>query len=314
MRGCTSRRGRVYPRVCGGTFHAGLNPGGSQGLSPRVRGNPGRPGSAVPASRSIPACAGEPRAYYIFRISVKVYPRVCGGTARYARIARQNRGLSPRVRGNLRRTNALLERVRSIPACAGEPSGGGGRGASGKVYPRVCGGTANAGSPIAGCRGLSPRVRGNRRIHTARLRRRGSIPACAGEPMVWKSKPGITRVYPRVCGGTLNTGRGGCTIAGLSPRVRGNPPAPQRGAGAGGSIPACAGEPRAQAVPAGASSGLSPRVRGNHRRHRAAVDRRRSIPACAGEPRWWCAGAATGTVYPRVCGGTSEVVATPAGC
>ena len=52
----------------------------------------------------------------------------------------------------------------SIPACAGEPGEGDGGVNFGKVYPRVCGGTAAtvllAGVPL----GLSPRVRGNRYV------------------------------------------------------------------------------------------------------------------------------------------------------
>ena len=58
----TGRRGRrVYPRVCGGTDLGGTLDGGQVGLSPRVRGNPNDGYSAYGQSRSIPACAGEPR-------------------------------------------------------------------------------------------------------------------------------------------------------------------------------------------------------------------------------------------------------------
>ena len=52
--------GRVYPRVCGGTFGHPRQARPGQGLSPRVRGN--RPTDAhreLPMG-SIPACAGEP--------------------------------------------------------------------------------------------------------------------------------------------------------------------------------------------------------------------------------------------------------------
>ena len=50
----------VYPRVCGGT--PGRIPSGraSNGLSPRVRGNPDDQHAARQYHRSIPACAGEP--------------------------------------------------------------------------------------------------------------------------------------------------------------------------------------------------------------------------------------------------------------
>ena len=50
--------------------------------------------------RSIPACAGEPRAAYPTLDTDAVYPRVCGGTGGYLVQPFQDEGLSPRVRGN----------------------------------------------------------------------------------------------------------------------------------------------------------------------------------------------------------------------
>ena len=50
--------------------------------------------------------------------------------------------------------------------------------------------------------GLSPRVRGNRGSTESGTELTGSIPACAGEPVL--VAPGVipVGVYPRVCGGT----------------------------------------------------------------------------------------------------------------
>ena len=50
-------------------------------------------------------------------------------------------GLSPRVRGNPNGELVVVERVRSIPACAGEPILSHPSGWCWTVYPRVCGGT-----------------------------------------------------------------------------------------------------------------------------------------------------------------------------
>ena len=50
----------VYPRVCGGTEQDRVIATSIQGLSPRVRGNPGPASGMVSLDRSIPACAGEP--------------------------------------------------------------------------------------------------------------------------------------------------------------------------------------------------------------------------------------------------------------
>ena len=75
------------------------------------------------------------------RLGLEVYPRVCGGT-RGVEIAEGNReGLSPRVRGNQIVGIAARRALRSIPACAGEPSCALTRYHPPWVYPRVCGGT-----------------------------------------------------------------------------------------------------------------------------------------------------------------------------
>ena len=52
-----------------------------------------------------------------------------------------------------------------------------------EVYPRVCGGTIQYQINGRLGAGLSPRVRGNREKKMDNDRRRGSIPACAGEPL-----------------------------------------------------------------------------------------------------------------------------------
>ena len=90
-----------------------------------------------------------------------------------------------------------------------------------------------------------------------------SIPACAGEPPVTPKIGVVVWVYPRVCGGTMSSLSGGGQMQGLSPRVRGNP-------NSGGVRSTCA----------------------------------RSIPACAGEPRVEFVHHLYLLVYPRVCGGT----------
>ena len=234
-------------------------------------------------------------------------------------------GLSPRVRGNLPPARGPGIYDGSIPACAGEPVRRRPQCRSGRVYPRVCGGTLDvilAGLPHFG---LSPRVRGNRECGVRRNVGAGSIPACAGEPLVKISEETGFEVYPRVCGGTRTPQQPGHRVHGLSPRVRGNHLIPALGAGSVWSIPACAGEPPAArrgthpnpvyprvcgGTPAGQRlsdmrTGLSPRVRGNQSGRCGLRRRRRSIPACAGEPG--AVGAAVGAkgVYPRVCGGTA---------
>ena len=154
----------------------------------------------------------------------------------------------------------------------------------------------------------------------------GSIPACAGEPAGAGFPPQITKVYPRVCGGTAGTIPRGISRQGLSPRVRGNPVARQPRLSARRSIPACAGEPSSTCrltVPgsvyprvcggtlrglhaADSDPGLSPRVRGNLIRARRCSSGQGSIPACAGEPALPGRPRRRQAVYPRVCGGTHQ--------
>ncbi len=52
-----------------------------------------------------------------------------------------------------------------------------------------------------------------------------------------------TKVYPRVCGGTISADHGKIPPNGLSPRVRGNQEQVPLLRHLSGSIPACAGEP-----------------------------------------------------------------------
>ena len=69
-----------------------------------------------------------------------------------------------------------------------------------------------------------------------------STPACAGEAQgagVELSRP---PVYPRVCGGSPEPPLKGGFEQGLSPRVRGKPPAGGVMTMTDRSIPACAGE------------------------------------------------------------------------
>ena len=177
---------------------------------------------AAESDESIPACAGEPRDRAAPSAGGWVYPRVCGGTRLKAPDAFNELGLSPRVRGNQAQGTGRVQRAGSIPACAGEPGSRHRTRSTSWVYPRVCGGTTRISSFASRVMGLSPRVRGNQRKAPPRHHRRGSIPACAGEP--WSAFPTRChrRVYPRVCGGTMSSGSRAVRATGLSPRVRGN--------------------------------------------------------------------------------------------
>ena len=278
----------------------------------------------VSQRRSIPAYAGEPPIRFSTSSQLKVYPRVCGGTPLFAEVQPFILGLSPRMRGNptQRLTPHLLSG--SIPAYAGEPICWIQQRSSGRVYPRVCGGTG-AGSAAAPClSGLSPRMRGNRPVGSAVTGGEGSIPAYAGEPPTPSGVIGPGPVYPRVCGGTQAIACLRHAASGLSPRMRGNLVVRRRSGGFHGSIPAYAGEPMSGSRRSGGfrvyprvcggtcgvgdwpsgRAGLSPRMRGNPRPRILAKLLPGSIPAYAGEPQPAIPPGPARTVYPRVCGGT----------
>ena len=136
---------RVYPRVCGGSGEAGDTLLTTEGLSPRVRGKRPAPGWSNPPQRSIPACAGEASATMRPAIALRVYPRVCGGSAGACGMRRPRWGLSPRVRGKLCELGFSEPHNRSIPACAGEAWRPRKATMTLSVYPRVCGGSPRPG-------------------------------------------------------------------------------------------------------------------------------------------------------------------------
>ena len=112
---------------------------------------------------------------------MKVYPRVCGGSARLVSVLTCACGLSPRVRGKRVRVSPFSKSVRSIPACAGEARLACAGVMLNAVYPRVCGGSAVPASHRPQDAGLSPRVRGKPEPTARPLAYTRSIPACAGE-------------------------------------------------------------------------------------------------------------------------------------
>ena len=229
--------------MCGGTTRSKCLRDVAEGLSPRVRGNLHQTAGCARDVGSIPACAGEPASPSDSILAIRVYPRVCGGTAQWPINFGAKMGLSPRVRGNLQRLASQRRLQGSIPACAGEPSCCGCSRPRQPVYPRVCGGTDLDHTWDLVDEGLSPRVRGNHSQGYKMLDLAGSIPACAGEPCGVVPCWPIRGVYPRVCGGTFYSAHEMCHCLGLSPRVRGNLAYRDCHDAIKGSIPACAGEP-----------------------------------------------------------------------
>jgi len=138
----------VYPRGCGATEVVVSYSGNTSGLSPRVRGHPGSRAGGPPVGGSIPACAGPPLWSLTMTAAPKVYPRVCGATEVVGVEVQPGKGLSPRVRGHRPARDDPVDLNRSIPACAGPPYTKLDHIWLSKVYPRVCGATANSVIPF----------------------------------------------------------------------------------------------------------------------------------------------------------------------
>ena len=197
-----------------------------------------------------------------------------------------------------------VERLRSIPARAGEPLPCAAAMAWRQVYPRSRGGTGAAPGDDLLVQGLSPLARGNRLGRRQLGVQHRSIPARAGEPLEAHLPRLQPKVYPRSRGGTRVRKALRGLSAGLSPLARGNRCLRHHRRSAHRSIPARAGEPARKASRSptikvyprsrggtsrvdaltGAVQGLSPLARGNHERQRRDGQLIRSIPARAGEP------------------------------
>ena len=188
-----------------------------------MRGNPIGLAVGPVGLGSIPAHAGEPLSEAWPRSRWRVYPRACGGTTSRSRLVAVTVGLSPRMRGNLRRGDRVGESLGSIPAHAGEPRAPASAKRRPRVYPRACGGTLNRLPRLHFGVGLSPRMRGNPLPRFSSLIGFGSIPAHAGEPPAYSRCGYSPRVYPRACGGTGEQFGRRSLRWGLSPRMRGNP-------------------------------------------------------------------------------------------
>ena len=211
-----------------------------------------------------PRACGEPPQMPCERSVARVYPRACGGTPSRSTACCISLGLSPRLRGNLLIPSAINAVSRSIPAPAGEPPTARTTWATWRLYPRACGGTANAKPSPASSNGLSPRLRGNHDDGDRRESYSRSIPAPAGEPGTDLRGRSLTRVYPRACGGTLPEVHCVCGLPGSIPAPAGEPFQLFDAERIVGVYPrACGGTqlpPRIRVV----AAGLSPRLRGNH--------------------------------------------------
>ena len=111
--------------------------------------------------RTIPAHAGKPLRRGSRTWPSWDYPRACGETGAQSHESTDERGLSPRMRGNRAAECPQCAAVGTIPAHAGKPARNAMAFASQRDYPRACGETTLQSPSYYAAQGLSPRMRGN---------------------------------------------------------------------------------------------------------------------------------------------------------
>ncbi len=315
-------RATVHPRVCGEHGRRPLAATDADGSSPRVRGThiaPRRPGAA---HRFIPACAGNTERAWPLPAPAPVHPRVCGEHSVRCGELVTCPGSSPRVRGTRGSVIGRIQRLRFIPACAGNTPSSGSRCRAAAVHPRVCGEHGGSQRRWRAGSGSSPRVRGTRHHLDPGVALRRFIPACAGNTEAVSAGGGREAVHPRVCGEHAGGRAPGDQSGGSSPRVRGTQRCCRQWLARKRFIPACAGNTSCAAAahmlstvhprvcgehPAARRRGYppggsSPRVRGTLPGEVLPGNPYRFIPACAGNTQRQQGWQWPPTVHPRVCG------------
>ena len=149
------------------------------------------------------------------------HPRVCGEHARAYSIRAKKLGSSPRMRGTPIGALSACGSGGIIPAYAGNTRRQGSACRNNWDHPRVCGEHHHRINLCSFCLGSSPRMRGTHPAHRTKERRRGIIPAYAGNTAPLILRLPLIRDHPRVCGEHFSTPRLSFRREGSSPRMRG---------------------------------------------------------------------------------------------
>ena len=129
----------VHPRACGEHISVTNTATLCVGSSPRVRGTPCCIVSSKLAIRFIPARAGNTRQRCVPAKGRPVHPRACGEHPHARSITDEGYGSSPRVRGTLHSVAPDINRLRFIPARAGNTLQFPHARTYWTVHPRACG-------------------------------------------------------------------------------------------------------------------------------------------------------------------------------
>jgi hypothetical protein len=211
----------VHPRACGEHLFFDAIDFGDAGSSPRVRGTRERPDLSARLRRFIPARAGNTSISSASMSVCTVHPRACGEHIAVSWNSNWSSGSSPRVRGTHARNDRAGQKIRFIPARAGNTRSCLHDGGGDAVHPRACGEHRSFSALGLEMSGSSPRVRGTQSKRLLALCNGRFIPARAGNTAAGASPRLLSSVHPRACG----EHNGHCSLfeikVGSSPRVRG---------------------------------------------------------------------------------------------
>ena len=149
-----------HPRACGANGEGADAGSELVGSSPRMRGKPGVAWQARELTRIIPAHAGQTDAGAGWAHGSPDHPRACG--ANVLSICRQTgkTGSSPRMRGKREGVPLADDRLRIIPAHAGQTPQHSLAHAVTPDHPRACGANSSEFHLTLPPSGSSPRMRG----------------------------------------------------------------------------------------------------------------------------------------------------------
>ena len=260
----TKRLGHgIIPAYAGNTFSAHSSMNG--GDHPRVCGE--HKALRATAGRMqwiIPAYAGNTGRFIPLGFTLWDHPRVCGEHQQLVKAVRDEVGIIPAYAGN---TSA---------ACRFSTYRW--------DHPRVCGEHSAPRSIISSTAGSSPRMRGTRHVQGRDHRRRGIIPAYAGNTCAEVQCPVCERDHPRVCGEHPVVPEPHSSTMGSSPRMRGTLRSASARSSGMGIIPAYAGN-TSSCISCCSRCGDHPRVCGEHAPYAPSISQYRgSSPRMRGTP------------------------------
>ena len=200
LTGSEARRTAVHPRMRGERVRC-LKPCSTGiGSSPHARGTLFPMESIRCRTRFIPACAGNANWRFRARCVGTVHPRMRGERGKCSRCPHVQRGSSPHARGTHLNGTHNPEKLRFIPACAGNAARADGRPGLVSVHPRMRGERSAPSRLILVDDGSSPHARGTLTAKKNPQAVRRFIPACAGNAEESQSGRKGGPVHPRMRG------------------------------------------------------------------------------------------------------------------